>query len=121
MKSHLFRSAVVVSIILAGVFVLAIAAGSGGTLIMTMDRVAAAVMAGEHIGGAATDVRSDLVVVKMYIDGELVAEDNNMEGASNLFMFDIPEDAEGKELKIVATSSTGTQVERVYTVRPGRG
>jgi hypothetical protein len=121
MMRHPFRSAFAVSLALAaGVAVFAIAAGSGGTLIMTIYTPATAVCAGGTISGIATDPAAEVVEVKMYIDGVLVAEDLQMDGDSNEFDFAIPPDAAGKELKIVATSNLGNEVVRKFTVRNGR-
>ena len=120
MQSHLFRSILVLSLVVAGVLVLAYASTVSGTLVLTMNTPATGVFAGDSISGSASDITADIVEVRMYIDGVLVDEDVTLTNGHNNFDFAIPSDAAGKELKIVATNDKGDVIVKKYTVRRGR-
>ena len=120
MQSHLFRSILVPLLVVAGVLVLAFASTVSGTLVLTINTPALGVFAGGSITGSASDITTDIVEVRMYIDGVLAAEDVTLTNGHNNFDFAIPTDAEGKELKIVATNDKGDIIVKKYTVRRGR-
>ena len=67
---------------------------------------------GESISGIGSEDGASLVTIKIYIDGELVFEDDIMEGELNEFEYEIPEGSKGKTIRVTAESSTGGYAEK---------
>lgn len=109
MKSSSYLGIIVV---LLGALLFTIAGGEGGGIDLSNDDP----VAGEKMTGVASEDGATWIKVKIFIDGQLVFEDDVMEGDLNEFGYDVPEDAKGKHLKIVVTSSKGSRVTSNHVV-----
>jgi hypothetical protein len=101
-----------VLVVLLGVFLFTLAGGEGGGVDLTTDSPAA----GRTMTGVASETGATWIHVKIFLDGKLVFEDDVMEGDLNEFEYDVPADAKGKHLKIVATSDKGSRTTKSYEV-----
>lgn len=112
MKSSIYLGAVVV-ILGALLFTLA---NEGASTDITINGGPRSIKAGEAMGGIASQDGAEWVKVRIYLDGELIEEDELMEGELNEFGVDIPADAAGKTLRIEVETSRGGYRERSYPV-----
>jgi hypothetical protein len=115
-QGPLVRSLSAVLVLTLGLM-LVVAGGSGGDLTVSVGQSETEMYPGTQISGIASNSMGENVRVKMYVDGELVAIDNTMEGDENEFEFVLPPDSAGKTVRIVATDSAGNTVEKRYTVQ----